>query len=220
MYLRKATLILIISIIVSFSIRTFGTVYPQVFKNVLVVKAAILINAIFIFSHLFFWLFFYQEYISLRKTSLKKVCVLAIIGSFTVSMIYIKKIPFVFGLSVQLPLFFLSPYYDALVPIISSVFHLIFFIAFAKKLDMTEKPRLRKPIRSIIIGNSIYICLHLIVLINYIATHRFEWLEHMSRVVAVATVPVIISAVLFMLYFYYQFYRFLDSKEYIERVAT
>jgi len=211
---------LVISIIVSFSIRTFGTVYPQIFKNLLAVKATILINAIFILSHLLFWLIFYKEYISLRKTSLKKVCVFAIIGSFAVSIIYIKKIPFVFDLSVQLPLFFLSPYYDALVPIISSVFHLIFFVALAKNLDMTEELRLRKPIRSIIIGNGIYICLHSIVLINFIATHRFEWLEHMSRVVAVATVPVIISAILFMLYFYYQFYLFLGSKEYIERVET
>jgi len=131
-----------------------------------------------------------------------------------------KKFPFVFDLSIQLPLFLLSPYYDALVPIISSVFHLIFFIALAKNLDMTEEPRLRKPIRSIIIGNGIFICLHSIVLINFIVTHRFEWLEHMSRVVAVATVPVIISAILFMLYFYYQFYLFLGSKEYIERVET
>ena len=220
MYLRKLTLVLIISIIVSFSIRTFGTVYPQIFKNLLAVKATILINAIFILSHLLFWLIFYKEYISLRKTSLKKVCVFAIIGSFAVSIIYMKKIPFVFDLSVQLPLFFLSPYYDALVPIISSVFHLIFFVALAKNLDMTEELRLRKPIRSIIIGNGIFICLHSIVLINFIATHRFEWLEHMSRVVAVATVPVIISAILFMLYFYYQFYLFLGSKEYIERVET
>jgi hypothetical protein len=220
MYLRKVTLILIISIIASFSIRTFGTVFPQVFKDVLVVKATILINAIFILSHLIFWLCFYQEYISLKKTSLKKICVLAIIGSFAVSMIYIKKIPFVLGLKVQFPLFFLNPYYDALVPIISSVFHLILFLALAKNLDKTEKFRLRNPIRSIIIGISIYICLHLIVLINFIATHRSEWVEHMSRVVAVGTVPVIISAVLFMLYFYYQFYRFLDSRENIERVPT
>jgi len=220
MYLRKVILILIVSIIASFSIRTFGTVFPQVFINVFVVKATILINTVFILSHLMFWLFFYREYISVKKTSLKKICVVAIIGSFAVSMIYMKQIPFVFGLKVHLPLFFLNPYYDSLVPIISSVLHLIFFIALAKNLDKTEMPRLRIPIRSIIIGNSIYICLHLIVLINFIATHRFEWLEHMSRVVAVATVPVIISAVLFMLYFYYQFYRFLDSKETIERVPT
>jgi len=218
MYLRKVTFILIFSIIASFSIKTIGTVFPQVFINVFVVKATILINAVFILSHLFFWLFFYKEYISIKKTSLKKKCVVAIIGSFAVSMIYMKKFPFVFGLQVQLPLFFLNPYYDALVPIISSVIHLIFFIALAKNLDKNEMPRLRSPIRSIIIGNSIYICLHLIVSINFIATHRFEWIKHMSRVVAVATVPVILSAVLFMLYFYYQFYRFLDSRETIERV--
>jgi len=216
MYLRKTTLILIIAIVASFSIRTVGTVFPQIFKNILMVKATILINALFILSHLLFWLLFYREYISAKKTSLKKVCILVILGSFAVSVIYMKKLPFVCGLSIQFPLFFVKPYFDTLVPLMSSVFHLIFFIAFKKSLEMDEKPMLSKPILSIIIGSSIYICIHFIVFFNFLATDRFDLLEHMPRVVAVTTVPLIIAAVSLILFFYYKFYNFLDSDSDIE----
>jgi len=97
------TLLLIVSIIISFSIRVFGTVFPLIFKNIFVVKATILTNAFFILVHLIFWLVFYREYISEIKDSLKKICMLAIIGSLAVSVIYMKKLPFVFGVNVHFP---------------------------------------------------------------------------------------------------------------------
>ena len=194
MFLRKVTLILIITIIVSFSIRTFGTLFPQIFKkNILIVKATILINSIFILSHLIFWILFYREYISKKKPSLKTICIFVIISSFSVSAIYLKKLPFVFGLNTHIPLFLLNPYFDALVPLISSAIHLVFFVSFKRSLKIDEFPSLSRPILSIIVGNGIFICLHLIVLLNFISRDRFEWLEHMPRVIAVSTVlsPVI-----------------------------
>jgi hypothetical protein len=122
-----------------------------------------------------------------------------------------KKLPFVFGMDIHFPLFLVNPYFDALAPLISAAFHLCFFVAFKKSLGLDEKPRLSKPILSIIIGISIYIFLHLIVLFNFLATDRFEWLDHMPRIVAVGTAPLIIVAVSSILYFYYRFYYFLDS---------
>jgi len=169
LHLKKITLLLIVSIIISFSIRVFGTVLPPVFKSIFVVKATILFNVLFIFLHLIFWLAFYREYISEIKDSLKKICILAIIGSLAVSVIYMKKIPFVFGMYVHFPIFFMNPYFDAIVPLISSVFHLSFFIAFRKALSQDEKTKLSRPITSIIIGISIFIFLHLIVLLQQIS---------------------------------------------------
>ena len=220
MYLRKMTLIVIVATIASFSIRTFGTVFPQIFKNILMVKATILINVLFILSHLLFWVVFYREYISAKKSSLKKTCAGAVVGSFAVTIIYLKKLPFVFGLNIQFPPFIMNPYFDTLVPLISSVFYLIFFIAFMKSLEIDEKPGLSRPILSIITGNCIHISLHFIVLINFLLTDRFAWLEHMPRVVAVGTVPLIVTAVSLILFFYYKFYYFLDSDCYTETKNT
>lgn len=199
--------------IASISMRTFGTVFPQIFKNIPMVKAAIFISGVFILSHLLFWLIFYLEYISKKKATLKKPCILAIAGSFAVSVIYMKKLPYVFGMNIHFPPVLLNPYYDALVPLMSSALHLIFFVAFKRVLEVDEKARLRKPLVSIITGISIYIFLHLIVLINFLATNKFEWIEHMPKVVAVSTLPFIIAAVFLILFFYYKFYHFLDTSD-------
>ncbi len=220
MFLRKVILILIITIVVSFSIRTFGTLFPQIFSNIFIVRATILINSIFILSHLIFWLLFYREYIFEKKSSLKTICIFAIFGSFAVSAIYLKKLPFVFGLNTHIQLFLPNPYFDAMVPLISSAIHLVFFVSFKKSLTIDEVPSLSRPILSIIIGNSIFICLNLIVLLNFISRKKFEWLEHMPKVIAVGTVPLIILAVSFMLFFYYQFYCYLNSCGNIEKLST
>jgi hypothetical protein len=211
LYLRKMTLIVIIGIVSSFSIRTFGTVFPQIFKNLFVVKASILINSFFILSHLLFWFFFYKEYASTKNAVLKKVCILAIIGSLAVSFLYIKNLPFVFEMNIGFPLFLMNPYIDSFVPLISSIFHLIFFMVFKYSLELEEERMLSRPISSIIVGISFILFFHLIVLINFLTTKNFLWLEHMPKLVSVGTIPLLIIAFLLILNFYYRFYYFLNS---------
>ena len=211
MYLKKITLIVIIAIICSFSIRTFGTVFPQIFQNIHMAKGTVLVNTFFILSHLSFWLIFYREYASAKDVILKKTCLLPVIGSFAVSLLYLKKLPFVFDMEIVFPLFLMSPYVDAFVPLISSILSLIFFVVFKNSIELEEERMLRKPILSMIGGISIFLVLHLIVLVNFIATDAFKWLEHMPRAVAVGTVPLIVIVVFLILHFYYRFYCFLDS---------
>jgi hypothetical protein len=211
MSLKKITRILIIAIICSFSVRIVGTVFPQIFHNIHMVKGAILVNTFFILSHLIFWLIFYKEYASAKDAILKKTCLLPIIGSLAISLLYLKKLPFVFDTDVTFPLFLMNPYVDAFVPAVSSAFSLIFFVIFKNSLEPEEERVLRKPVLSMIWGITIFFFLHLIVLVNFITTDTFEWLEHMPRVVAVGTVPLIVIAVFLMLNFYYRFYYFLDS---------
>ena len=75
-----------------------------------------------------------------------------------------------------------------------------------------EKTVLGHPLSSMIIGICVFVLFHVFVLLNFIAFKRFEWLEHMPRWVAVGTVPLILAAVLLMLYFCYRFYKFLNSE--------
>jgi hypothetical protein len=210
-YLRKVTLILMISMVASFSIRTLGTISPQLFTISRIIKTTGLMNAFFVLSHLLFWLVFYKHYISIEKATLKKKCLFAIIGSFSVAAIYLKNLLPVFGINIHFPQVLMNPYVDALVPIMGSAFHLIFFAAYRTSLAPDEKGALNKPVLSIIIGITIFIGLHLIVLLNFLTTGRFQWLEHMPRVVAVGTVPLMLGAAFSILFFYYRFYCFLDS---------
>jgi len=212
MYLKKMTLILIIGIICSFSVRAFGTVFPQIFKNVYMVKITILVHFFFIMSHLLFWVFFYKEYASTKTAVLKKACVLVIIGSVAVAVLYIRNIPFVFDMRVFPPLFLMSPYVDAFVPFVSTIFQLIFFIAFRNAAESKEREVLHKPIVAIIAGISFFLCFHLIVILNFLSANQFERFEHIPRIVVAGTVPFLIAAVFLILYFYFRFYCFLDSR--------
>jgi hypothetical protein len=211
-FLKKITLLLIFSLGISFSIRVVGTIFPLIFKNIFIVKATILLNALFILIHVVFWVVFYREYISKTKEALKEICLTAVVGSVAVSVIYMKKLPFVFGMNIGFPVLMINPYYDAVVPMISSVVHLVFFITLKKALADNEKIKLGWPVSSMIIGICVFILFHMIVLFNFIATKRFEWLEHMPRGIALGTVSLVIAAALMMLFFYYRFYRFLDSE--------
>lgn len=211
LYLKRITLIVIISIICAFFIRTIGTVFPQIFKNIFIVKISLLVNIIFILSYFIFWLIFYKEYASTKTDVVKITCLLTIISSLAVLFLYLKKLPLVFNLNINFPLFLINPYIDALVPLISSIFHLIFFVAFRNSLQYEEERILNKPILSMIAGISLFLFFHLVVLVNFITTNKFEWLEHMPRVIAVGTIPLLIIAVFLILIFYFRFYYFLDS---------
>jgi len=211
MSLKKITCILIIAIICSFSIRTVGTLFPQIFQNIHMVKGTILVNTFFILSHFLFWLIFYRDYASGKGAILKKTCLLPVIGSFAVLLLYLKKLSFVFDMEIAFPLFFMNPCVDAFIPAVAAIFSLIFFVVFKNSLEPEEEGMLRKPILSMIGGTSPFLLLHLIVLVNFIATGAFQWLEHMPRAIAVGTVPLIVIALFLMLHFYYRFYCLLES---------
>jgi len=200
----------IIGTIASFSIRGLGIIVPQIFDNILLVKATMLIDTLFILSLLLFWLVLYLQYISSRKAALQITCVLAIMGSAAVSAIYVKKVSFIFGMNIHFPLFLANPYFNALAPLIGSVFYLIFFVSFKKSLELKEKPRLRYPVIVVILGLSFYIAFQLMVLFNFLTAAQFPWLAQLPRIVAVSFVPLILLAVS-MLFFYFRFYALLNS---------
>jgi hypothetical protein len=147
-------------------------------------------------------------------------CFLAFIGSFAVSFLYLKKLSFVFGISVIFPLFLLNPYVDALVQLVSSLLYLIFFVVFRNSMEIEEERMLNKPIMSIILAISFFLFFHVVVLINFLTINKFVWLEHMHRGVAVGTVPLLIIAVLLMLNFYYRFYCLLESNDCNRKMGT
>jgi len=171
---------------------------------------AILIHAFFMVSHFLFWVMFYREYASVREGMLKRACLLPVVGSFAVSCLYLKRLLFVFGIDGAIPTALMHPCVDALVPLVSSLLHLIFFVIFKRSMVPEEVRVLGRPVVSMMAGISLFLVLHVLVLANFIATDRFHWLEHMSRTAAVGTLPVIIAAVCLMLVFYCRFCRFLD----------
>lgn len=209
MDLKKITSILIVSLAASFFIRVTGTLFPSIFQNVYAVKLTTVINTFFILVHLIFFICFLRFYAANRAQALKTASIIAIIGSFSVVFIYVKNFCLVFDLYLFPPIL-MSHYFDAFIPFASSLFHLLFFVIFKKVQTQEEIEILNGPILSAIIGNAIFIVLHLIVLINFLKFHRFNWLEHIPRIVAVGTLPFIALAAILILHFYYKFNQFVS----------
>jgi hypothetical protein len=209
--IKKITYILIVSLIASFFVRITGTLFPVIFQNLYIVKLAIVINTFFIIVHLLFFICFLRSYATNREQSLKIVSFLSIIGSIAVAFIYVKNFCLVFKLDI-FPLFLMNYTFDAIIPLASSLIHLLFFYTFKKVQTQAEYKMLDRPIVSAIIGIGIFIVLDLIVLVNYLKSHKFAWLEHMHRMVAVGTLPFIALAAVLILYFYYKFYQFVSFK--------
>ena len=206
--LRKITFLLIVSFIASFLMRTIGTLFPLVFQNAYLAKGTIAVNTFFIVVQLFFYVYFLREYVLHRQKTLRTGSILAIIGSLLVAFVYIKHFCIVFEVAI-IPLSLMNHHFDAIFPLASSLLYMLFFGIFKKVQSQKEYRMLDQPLSLAIIGIAIFIVLHLIVLINFLKFHTFNWLEHMPRNIAVGTLPLIIFAALFILYFYIKFYKFL-----------
>jgi hypothetical protein len=162
--------------------------------------------------HSLFFICFLRFYAANREHFLKIASFLAIIGSLAVAFIYIKNFCLVFKIDI-FPLFLMNHIFDAFIPLVSSLFHLFFFSTFKKVQTQEEYKILNRPIMSAIIGIGMFIALHLIVLINYLKSHKFGWLEHMPRIFAVGTLPFNTLAAVLMLYFYFKFYQFVSYQK-------
>jgi hypothetical protein len=208
MDLRKITGLLIVSFIASFLIRTTGTFFPVIFTNPYVVKVSIVVNSLFMLLHLLFYAFFLRQYVANGRQIMRTASVLAIIGSCFVAFIYIKNFCLVFELDI-IPLSLMNHHFDAILPLASSLLYLLFFAMFKTAQSQKEFGRLDRPISLAIIGSAIFSILHLVVLINFLKSHKFTWLEHMPRNIVMSTVPLIALATILILYFYIRFYQFL-----------
>lgn len=209
MSLKWATLLAITGFVCSFLIRTVGTLLPHIFKNIHIAQMAIGIHLFASFALVIFFLSFYEHYTQKKQQILRRACFLAIIGSLAALFLHIKILFLVFGQHI-FPLFLMHHHIDAILPLVSSITVILFFMIFQKEMRHGERKRLGKATRSAVIGFSVFAILQTTVLINYLSSSEFRWLEHFPRKVAIGTIPVMAFAILAVLYFFLSFYRFVE----------
>ncbi len=210
MNLYRITYILIVGLVASFSIRVIGTLFPVIFQDSYVVKLSIIIHAFSMLMQVLFFIYFLSSFAKNRELPLKVVSFLAILGSFAVSLIYIKNIGIVFDVEI-LQRFLINKYLTASTPVVSSIFHLLFFIVYKNVLTDDEQINLDRPILAAIIGVGAFLFLHLVVFLKLIKLPFFNWFDQISRFAAVWTLPLMALASVLMLYFYISFYRYITS---------
>lgn len=210
MHLKKASLLTIIGISCSFTVRTVGTLFPQIFRNLLIVQVSVVVHFISTLALVYFFLSFYRVYLQEEQRTLKRAAMWSIVGSCASLLLHIKSAFIVFGVNV-LPLFFMHHHIDAIVPLVSSTAVLIFFIIYHSEMLHQERARLGKSTKSAIIGFSLYVSLHTIVLLNYLYSRKFSWLSQFSKDIALGTLIILAFAFIAVLYFFLTFYRFADA---------
>ena len=209
MSLKWATLLAIIGIVCSFLIRTAGTLLPHIFKNIHIVRMTIGSHLFASFTLVIFFVSFYESYTQKEQQTLRRACFLAIIGSLAALFLHIKILFLVFEQHI-FPLFLMHHHIDVILPLVSSITVILFFVIFQKEMRHGERKRLRKATRSAVTGFSVFAILQTTVLINYLSSGEFRWLQHFSRKVSIGTIPVMAFAILAVLYFFLSFYRFVE----------
>jgi len=209
MSLKRVTLLVIIGIVSSFFVRTMGTFLPFIFKNIYIVWMGIGVHLFAGLTIVVFFLLFYEHFIQAEQRALQKACILAIFGSLGALFLHIKGLSLVLEKDI-FPLFFMQHHIDAILPLVSSLTVLFFFIIFRKEMGRDVRIRLDKATRLAIMGSSIIALLHAIVLINYLHSGEFRWLAYFSRKAAIGFTPILAFAMISVLYFFLSFYRFVE----------
>jgi len=199
---------LIVIFFASFIIRILGTLFPAIFQSSFIAKAAITSHTFFAFMQLIFFVFisFYTKH---RQYPLKFASLSAIIGSSAIFLVYLKNIDLVFQLDV-LPQLLRHRYFDASIPLVSSILLLLFFGVYRIVLTDDEKIKLNRPILAAIIGVSIFLVLNLAVVINLIGYEAFGFSKQIPESASDFTILFTVVAAILILDFYFNFYNFLN----------
>ncbi|MCK4322503.1 hypothetical protein KAX08_08325 [candidate division WOR-3 bacterium] len=207
MRLKRATLLAIIGISYAFALRTIGTFLPDIFRNLIVVQFTQIMAFLASLTIVFFFISFYIDYVQKHQINLRNVSILAIIGTSAMSLLHIKGLLRVFNIYIFPNLVYESHYIEAIIPLVSSIFILLFFIFFHKETLRKEDIKLGKATLSAIIGSSIGTLERTFVLFNYFYSREVRWFSDLSRKIQIIFIPIFVFSFIAILYFFLSFYK-------------
>jgi len=211
MRLKKATLLAIIGISYAFILRTIGTFLPDIFKNLIVAQSIQILSFLASLTIVFFFISFYLDYVEQEQIKLKQASVLAIIGSSAMALVRIKGLLLVIFRR-YISLYWLhylirSDYIGVVIPWVSSILILLFFIIFYKDILSQKKVELKIATLLAIIGSSISTLLLTFVLFNYLYPREIRWLLYSPGKIAIIFIPLSTFSFIAILYFFLCFYK-------------
>lgn len=206
MNLKKTTILAIFALTYIFCLRIIGTLIPAIFRNPHLVKIAGILSLLATLTIVFFYIFFYKDYVLPGQSNLQKATILAIIGSSIVFLREIKNVSAVFNLYILQHQIW-TCHIDAFAPWVNSLFVLIFFITLYAEMPHEEKIKLKRAVFFAILGTSIMTLLRTILLSNYLYFGKFTWFITHSQEIAFIFFPLFIFGFVTVLYFLIAFYK-------------
>lgn len=214
MTLRRATMLTVIAICYTFVLRTIGTFLPSIFRTTTIVQAAQVISLLASLTFMVFYVLFYKDYVQREQTALRKVSVLAIIGSCAMLLLRVKSLILVFeGLLVKM--YDLSPFLfglvrshsaEAIIPWVCSILILCFFVMFYREALHKRLVKLQKATFAAIISSSIGTLLLTITLFNFLHSGQPTWFHASFRTLVFIFLPLSVFGFAAILYFFLVFY--------------
>jgi hypothetical protein len=95
-----------------------------------------------------------------------------------------------------------SHHLDAIIPWVSTLFFLLFFMIFYTHTRHRDQMKLNKAVRFAIIGYAIRIVLRTVVVLNYFSSREFLWFAELSRKMPIIVIPALTLSFMTVLYFF------------------
>ena len=210
MSLNKATLSAMIGVSYIFISRTIGSFFPAVFRNLAAAKIAVILSLLASIAVFVFYVSFYQTYVQKGQKLLKNASLLVIIGSLAVALLYLKGLLLIYDVHI-FPYPDSSRYFESIIPWISAVFFLLFFISFYRETLHKVGKSLSRAALLAIIGSSVATLLRTFVLLNHLYSRQFMWFSDLFREMPAIFLP--ISAFMFFTVFYFFLSFYQEQKE-------
>ena len=209
--LKNATLWAMVGIGYLFTFRTAATFFPFIYKNlwifrILTVTAALAGLLIALFYFVFYKLYRIPEgaVVAKSKNPLKVATVLVLSGVIAVVLLFIKTVFLGFRIY-NFPFPDTWIFLQVLVPLISGIFSLVFYLFFYKETVGKVSTRLAKAIFFAIIGSTLGIILRLVYAIHYVFSETLMSMSELMAKFSVPTIPIMIILFITSLYFLYRF---------------
>lgn len=204
--LKKATLLAIISISYIFVLRTIRTFSSLIFTNLLIIKVTGIISLLASLTIVFFFIYFYKDYLQKEQIKLKMATILVILVSLIGLAI---QISIVFNITILLYFLMIYLHIDVIVSLFSALFILIFFISFYSQISRKELTKLRKATSLAVIGAGVFTAFQIFSLFNYLYYLRFGYpisLVSNKLIIFLIGIPIIsfwfLAELIFFIFFY------------------
>ncbi len=204
--LKKAALLAIIGISYLFISRTVGTIFPDIFRNILVSKVNVIISFHAGMAMLFFFVSFYRSYVQREQVALRNASLLAIIGSSAMLLLLIKGLILVINIDIFSNIIG-SHHMEVLIPVASAILILLFFVALYKETRRKKQTELHRAVLWAVVGSSISVLLQAIILFNYVLSSRLIWLSGSRGTILIILAPLVVFSFITGLYFFLVFYK-------------
>ena len=216
MSLKNTTVLAAMGICYNFALRTMGTFWPDLFKNL---QAAQVISILSLLASLTFVLFcisFYKGYLREEQSNLKKATLFATIGTSAVSLLQVKGLFRVFD-KLTVRVYDIAPHLvglirsrhaiEPMIPWLASISVLVFFAVLHRETLRYGQMGLKKATLLALVGSSIGLLLRTLGFCFYLYSSKTRWLVDLSRTIQVIFLPITAFSFVALLYFFISFYK-------------